>query len=397
MSKKAPSWCYYSYTAEQYKECMDKIFINNLLRLRQANIVFCIFSLCFSLVVFMMERNYLAVIFCLAVAFSSSLFAIFANYKLQKPAVSRCFLYCFITISYINVMALGIYLGVWASPDKPAVIFLCFLICTLLLFVVSPLFNLALTLSAMMVFIVSSFFVKPIEISLYDFVYTIVTGIIAQYFSWHITKLRLGLEISASLLEQERNIYFDQSTIDELTRLNNRRDFMQTFKRYLSSHRTSDDWLCISIIDIDYFKNYNDRYGHVQGDEALRSAGKAFSRLHESLGVYTARVGGEEFAMLWFEKDASHVDTVVASIFKLIQEMNIVHESSNISKYLTISLGVYVERCGASNDVNALYDLADKALYTAKGNGRNRAIIRGREFEQYEIIPDNAMSVQSLQ
>jgi len=192
------------------------------------------------------------------------------------------------------------------------------------------------------------------------------------------------------MLEDERNQYFDQSTIDELTKLKNRRDFMQTFQRYISNYRNTDDWLCIAIADIDYFKNYNDHYGHPKGDDCLRGVGRVFNSLKDNLGVYAARVGGEEFALLWFEKDATSVDTVVSEIMKLMGEMKMPHEKSKVWPYVTLSIGIYVERCGSPNDMQALYDSADKALYAAKTGGRNCAIINGAELKQYKITPKEA-------
>ncbi|MCL2100456.1 MAG: GGDEF domain-containing protein, partial [Fibromonadales bacterium] len=95
--------------------------------------------------------------------------------------------------------------------------------------------------------------------------------------NFQIKSLRIGqlkhnkeLVLIANKLEDERNHYFDKSTIDELTQLKNRRDFMDTFKRYLSNYRQSDNFLCIAIMDIDFFKKYNDHYGHLAGDECLQ-------------------------------------------------------------------------------------------------------------------------------
>jgi diguanylate cyclase (GGDEF)-like protein len=105
------------------------------------------------------------------------------------------------------------------------------------------------------------------------------------------------------------------------------------------------------------------------------------------MGLYSARVGGEEFALLWFENDLAHINTVVARLNALVRELKIPHEKSRLEPYVTISTGVYVEPCGASYDMRALYDLADKALYFAKSSGRNCAIISGRDFVQYKITP----------
>jgi diguanylate cyclase (GGDEF)-like protein len=132
-------------------------------------------------------------------------------------------------------------------------------------------------------------------------------------------------------------------------------------------------------MDIDFFKNYNDHYGHPKGDECLRSIGRVLNSLNDSMGVYAARVGGEEFAMIWYEKDAMLIDGTVSQIQQLINELNIPHEKSKVSSHITVSIGIHTIRCGTSNDVNSLYDNADRALYEAKRNGRNRAIIFERD------------------
>jgi diguanylate cyclase (GGDEF)-like protein len=371
---------------------MNKIFSDNLNSLRQANNVVAIFAASISLYPLLLEKDFIKAGFCFLTAFIAFLFSLYMNYKIQTSVtvVSNRFLYIFTSLFFANIMLFGLYLGVFSTPDKLATLFLCFLICALLFFINPPIFNLCLTVCAIVIFSVSTILIKTENYYwAHDIVGVIVAGTIGLYFNWQNTKLRLGLELSTAMLEEERNKYLDQSTIDELTQINNRRDFMQTFKRYLSSYRTNDDWLCVAISDIDFFKNYNDNYGHPQGDECLRSVGAVFRKLNESMGVYVARVGGEEFAMLWFEKDASHVDVVVKKAAELIREMNVLHEFSKVSEYITMSMGVYIERCGASNDVQTLYDLADKALYAAKGSGRNRTVITGREIEQYSVTPES--------
>lgn len=210
---------------------------------------------------------------------------------------------------------------------------------------------------------------------------------VSLFLCWRITMLQLVWVLSANKLEDERNKYFDENTTDELTQLRNSRSFMHTFQRYMGTYRFSDDFLCVAIADIDFFKFYNDFYGQQKGDDCLRSIGGAFNKLKETMGIYCARVGGEEFALLWFEKDISHVDTVVSEFNQLIGELKIPHEKSYICEYVTLSMGVHIEKCGFSSTKEELYNLADKALYSAKANGRNCAIIRGRNIPQYRIKP----------
>jgi diguanylate cyclase (GGDEF)-like protein len=389
MGKFIYTWRYYSFGREQYYECMNKIFISNLNSLRQAYALVAVFLACFAFFPIFYAENYFTAGICFASAFISFMLSTYLNYKMQTTIVTNRFIYVFSTLFYLNIMLLGIYLGIWSIPDKLVAVYFCFLICGLLMFINPPIFNLVLTLSAMLVFMLCAILIKPYVDAVYDIFDTVVAGVFSLYFVWHITKLRMGLELSTTMLEEERNKYLNQSTIDELTQLNNRRDFMKTFQRYLSNYRNSDDYLCVSIADIDFFKNFNDHYGHPQGDTCLRSVGAAFAKLKDIMGVYAARVGGEEFAILWFEKDASHVDEVVKCMSGLIRDIKMPHAKSKVNDYVTMSMGVYVEKVGEPSDVQTLYDLADKALYAAKGGGRNCAVIHGRGVEEYKITPDS--------
>jgi len=91
--------------------------------------------------------------------------------------------------------------------------------------------------------------------------------------------------------------------------------------------------------------------------------------------IYAARVGGEEFALLWFEKDVANVDNIASLIRNAINDLHIPHEKSEIAEYVTISIGIHVVKCDASNDMQVIYDSADKALYAAKRDGRNCVVI----------------------
>jgi len=378
-------WSHYSYAPDQYKEYINRLFINNLSTLREISKIVAIVIICFTAFTVFYEENYVNALFYLFFAVIALVLSYYTNYKMQTTVVSNRFIYIFITLFYVNIMSFGIYLYIFSSHEKPASIFLSFLICALIMFVNPPQFNLGLTLTAMTVFIITSVCFKTFNAAVYDIISTVLAGVISLYFTWQITKLRFGLEISTTILEEERNKYLDQSTIDELTKLKNRRDFMHTFQRYLTNYRSFDNWLCIAICDIDFFKNYNDHYGHPMGDTCLRSVAGVLNSLMDNLGVYAARVGGEEFALLWFEKDVSHVDEVLTHISKSIKELEIPHEKSKVSQYVSISIGVYIEHCGVSSETKVLYDLADKALYAAKGSGRNCAIVTGSGIEQYKI------------
>jgi diguanylate cyclase (GGDEF)-like protein len=366
---------------------MNNVFNNNLLNLRHGNAIVAIFAVCFAFFPIVFEnRDILKAGIFIGVAIIAVLISLIANYLMQLINVKKRAIYILITLFYANIIFLGTYIGVIANPGSRSSLYGCFIICALLLFINPPQFNLGLTFGGMLVFVSLAVLIKKREIWIYDIVNTFIAGSLSIYFSWHITKLRMGMELSTTKLEDERNQYVDQSITDELTQLKNRRDFNQTFQRFLSNYRTSDEWLCIALADIDFFKFYNDHYGHPGGDECLRKIGGALNSLN-ALGVYAARVGGEEFALLWFEKDPTHVDHVINQWTDTIRNLKIEHEKSKVNEYVTMSIGIYVVRCGSHHDTQTLYDLADKALYTAKSSGRNCAIVVGDEIRQYKITP----------
>jgi len=389
MRKILYSWRYYSLDREQYCECMEKTYKTNLYSLLQGNIIAAILACAFAFFPIFISGGFKKAGVYFITGLVALLLAVVSDRKIKqvnkyKLQVQKRFVEILTVIYYVNIIAFGIILGV-SNRGNYAVTIMIFIVCALSLFILSPVFNLCLTLCAMAAFITATVWFKSHEIYVYDICNVIFAGIVGSFFCWRITMLRMAAELNSYKLEGERNKYFDESLIDELTQLRNRRDFMQTFKRYLSNYRSSDDWLCVAIADIDFFKNYNDHYGHPKGDDCLRAIGGAFNRLKETMGVYCARVGGEEFALLWFEKDSSHVDAVITRVNKLIRTLKIPHEKSSICEYITMSIGVYIERCGASYDPEELYNLADKALYCAKESGRNCTIVSGRDISQYQI------------
>ena len=392
MKKIVNLWRYYTLGREQYYESMKKTSKINLNSLLHGNILTAILAGLFAFFPILVDFDFKRAAFYFLTSFLAVLFALAAGWEIrrngrQKGSINKKFIYILTVAYYANIMLFGMYLGIWSDPANYAVTIMIIFVGALSLFIFSPVFILCLTACAATGFIIAVIIVKSPQLYIYDICNVIFAAFISLIICWRISMLRMVAILNTNKLEGERNKYLDESTIDELTKLRNRRDFMQTFQRFVSNFRTSDTWLCIGMSDIDFFKNYNDHYGHPKGDDCLRAIGGAFDRLKETMGVYCARVGGEEFAMLWFEKDLPHVDAVVNRFTKLIRALKIPHEKSSVSEYVTMSVGVYVERCGATKDTQELYNLADKCLYTAKESGRNCAIINGREITQYQIKP----------
>jgi diguanylate cyclase (GGDEF)-like protein len=371
---------------------MNKIFAGNLYSLRQVNTVVAVLSACFMIFPIVFEKNLPKAGIYLVVSMVAMLLALYSKHKhnqhIQGKKVSNLLIYALIILFYTNAMMFGMYLGVWANPEKLAVTFMGFLICALFLFVNPPIFNLLLTLSMVIIFIISTILMKSPQNQIFDIVNVLIAGAISLIFTWYIVMHKLLAVLSAIKLEEERNSYYCQSTEDELTQLKNRRDFMQTFQRYFTDYRDSDKYLCLAIIDIDYFKNYNDYYGHPQGDECLRAIGNMLNLFGKKTGVYAARIGGEEFALLWFTQEMAEANDIVPQIRKQINDLNIPHARSKVAEYITISIGIYVTECGVLDNLRMMYELADQALYEAKTNGRNCAVIQSEAGRRQIIRAD---------
>ncbi len=159
---------------------------------------------------------------------------------------------------------------------------------------------------------------------------------------------------------------------DELTQIANRRFFDYTFdsewKRALRNHQP----LAVIICDIDHFKLYNDHYGHVQGDECLRTVAQAIRQSLFRPGDMVARYGGEEFVVLLPETELVDAIDIAERIRRTVQALAIEHLKSESLPQVTLSLGVAYCHPQSTQAPMSLVEHADKALYRAKNAGRNR-------------------------
>ncbi len=164
----------------------------------------------------------------------------------------------------------------------------------------------------------------------------------------------------------------DISYIDGLTGVANRLKFEEYFRREWDRAKRTKRPISLLMIDIDFFKNYNDLLGHLEGDACLRRIAQALSR-HLRAGMdLVARYGGEEFVVVLPETDLSQAKKVANRIREDILRLNIPHPASKVSDRVTVSIGVasMVPRDNLKKEV--LINMADKALYAAKKGGRNR-------------------------
>jgi len=168
---------------------------------------------------------------------------------------------------------------------------------------------------------------------------------------------------------------------DGLTGIQNRRMFDQHIARVWQQAVRDQQQIAVLLVDIDCFKNYNDRYGHQAGDECLRAVARALTLCARRPLDFAARYGGEEFAVVLYEANREYVAEVLTRIQRSIAELNIPHDASVVASRLTVSVGAGFIKPTASRTPEGLIQLADEALYTAKEQGRNRVVVLEAEYQ----------------
>jgi diguanylate cyclase (GGDEF)-like protein len=183
---------------------------------------------------------------------------------------------------------------------------------------------------------------------------------------------RLELEKSKAKTETLAKELYQLSTTDALTSITNRRGFDEALSREWSRAKRSDTQLTLLMIDVDFFKTFNDSLGHPAGDECLRLIASTLTHYARRAGEVIARYGGEEFAIILPNTAGSEGVKIAENICDSIAELDIEHPASGVAKRVTVSIGVHGAAPGQLEDSQELIKLADQALYRAKADGRNR-------------------------
>ncbi|NUQ81398.1 MAG: diguanylate cyclase [Bacteroidetes bacterium] len=188
-------------------------------------------------------------------------------------------------------------------------------------------------------------------------------------------------ELAARIRVAERIIRLqvqleEMSQLDGLTGLSNRRRFDLILNEDWRRQRRAGGPISLIMIDIDFFKNYNDHYGHLAGDEVLKTVSTVLDREGNRAGDLVARYGGEEFAVILAGTTESASILIAERIRKEVTNLRIPHEYSQVADHITISLGVAtVHPEPDQSNPNSLVSLADTALYQAKRHGRNQVAV----------------------
>ena len=161
---------------------------------------------------------------------------------------------------------------------------------------------------------------------------------------------------------------------DGLTKIANRKYFDLILDREWSHAQRSKSWISVIMIDIDNFKSYNDKYGHLKGDDCLKNIAKVMQSTVKRETDFLARFGGEEFVILLPKLDVTQAVTVANDVRDSILKLQIPHGDSSVSPFVTVSMGVAAIKPDFSENSDTLISNADERLYKAKDKGRNTIV-----------------------
>jgi diguanylate cyclase (GGDEF)-like protein len=188
---------------------------------------------------------------------------------------------------------------------------------------------------------------------------------------------RLFDEVSIDMMHSAAHLLTDailreQLYLDALTGIKNRRYFDEKANILFKNLTRSNGMLSIVMIDIDFFKKYNDTYGHREGDKCLKIIAQTISKSVIRESDFAARYGGEEFVVVLPNTDDDGAHKVAKRLIENIHDSNIPHEKSEIAAFVTISIGVAVGKVNCTQSLDDYIKRADELLYISKKDGRNR-------------------------
>jgi diguanylate cyclase (GGDEF)-like protein len=184
-----------------------------------------------------------------------------------------------------------------------------------------------------------------------------------------------SLELANRKAFLEHRQLTEVATHDGLTTLLNRAAFEDQIRRVWQQAQRDRQTVAVIMIDIDYFKAYNDRYGHVAGDDCLRRVSSALRDAARRRPLdFVARYGGEELVAVLYGADKGYGESISRSLLSAVRELRIPHASSQTQPYVTVSVGVVAVDAYRVATHDAAVGLADEALYAAKNQGRDQYV-----------------------
>ena len=266
---------------------------------------------------------------------------------------------------------------------------ICLFLCAAL-FYTSAKQMIVINLLATIIFCIGLALISPYKSVFYGILYLfflilfvsfILSRIVYRVFvNLYFTKLKWCAELENNALLAEQLQFANrklakQAHYDELTNVLNRHGFQAYINNLFEQNQKQGISFTVVIIDIDYFKNYNDYYGHLNGDEVLKVVAKTVDLIANKHGYTTVRWGGEEFVVAGADMSVVQVENLCKEIENAVLKLSILHIESCVSQFVTVSIGASTGFCTSSTEIENVINNADNALYVVKGRGRNSFLI----------------------
>ena len=203
-----------------------------------------------------------------------------------------------------------------------------------------------------------------------DAIYTQLSVTVGFFISYHQSRLALDNIIAQNNLQKANFALYHTATTDELTGLMNRRMLFDRYDAILGNCVINESSMACVVLDIDDYKQFNDSYGHPEGDALLRRIGAVLRNFSSEQHIEIGRIGGEEFLAVWQEEDVSRCEAVAEELRRAIERMAIPHIGAQDHDRVTVSVGLCLLPASVAQGA---YLYADKALYRAKDAGKNCA------------------------
>ncbi|MDR2842303.1 MAG: GGDEF domain-containing protein [Spirochaetaceae bacterium] len=371
-------WRYYTFSKEEVESCSVEIRLHNAISLSVISVVTALLMLVLSFYPYETDQYHFLFYVFAGLEFANF---IYIRYITTTKKVTSVNLQISLIIYLAAVAAFCVFIYGFCQShyaERFLLVFLSFQI----VFMYGPQVNLFLNAGITLMFFLVNYSTRQgylPEYSLingyYDVLNIFLASLISMTLNWYIALIVIKGSITSRNLVVERNRFKEDSTHDQLTGLNNRRGYDQSIDFYLSVCRHVHQTVCVLMMDVDHFKLYNDHYGHQKGDFVLKSLGNVLTKISEDEHLFPARVGGEEFIVIWTENRIDEAERVALKLRKMIIALDIEHKASTVAKYVTASFGLYIMRGGSMDSAAELYNFADTALYKAKESGRDCIIL----------------------
>lgn len=376
MNKRSPN--YYGYDKETYLRCTELINTTNRRHLEFVNVWFLLLNamfLIFSLLgVFGVdsEESVIYLVYLIAAGVLELLLHLTKDYSVKHVRI-------FMLVGFVVLTSFGIFSSV-SQPYMAAIMFPVIIVLIGVSFIDRMSIVTVILFLATVVFLITSYVLKALSIFYQDFynIIIILSLALSLHYAFQHTRMRQFETYQKNIqIQQELEV---KSSFDSLTSLLNRGRFFTMAGEIL--HRTHEEYMAVCLLDLDSFKQINDRLGHQMGDKAIQTAGQVIVEtlemdlsekwafpdraIHEGLS-FAGRLGGDEFVI--FLRQLKNRDQLTAVLESMRSSLNKV--SFGELKGIQASFGV-VEIEPEERDIDRIYNRADSALYVSKREGKNR-------------------------